>query len=74
MARADDCSHRACGDAAAGLYGVDLILECERAASRAIRGIAIQNDGAKAPGAATSTPQPALQASSTRSAFSDDRT
>jgi hypothetical protein len=34
MARADDCSHRGCRDAAAGLCGVDLILECERAAIR----------------------------------------
>jgi hypothetical protein len=34
MARADDRSHRARRDAAADLCGVDLILECERAASR----------------------------------------
>ena len=40
----------------------------------AIRAIAIQNNGARAPGAAISTPQPTLQASSTWSASSDDRT
>jgi hypothetical protein len=34
MARADDRSHRGRGGAAADLCGVDLILECERAASR----------------------------------------
>jgi hypothetical protein len=34
MARADDHSPRARRDAAADLSGVDLILECERAASR----------------------------------------
>ena len=34
MAQADDRSYRARRDAAADLCGVDLILECERAASR----------------------------------------
>ena len=34
MARADDRSHRVSRDAAADLCGVDLILDCERAASR----------------------------------------
>jgi hypothetical protein len=34
MARADNRSHRAHRDPAADLCGVDLILECERAASR----------------------------------------
>lgn len=34
MGRADDRSRRARLDAAADLCGVDLILECERAASR----------------------------------------
>jgi hypothetical protein len=34
MAQADHRSYRACRDAAADLCGVDLILECERAASR----------------------------------------
>jgi hypothetical protein len=34
MARADDHSPRGRRDAAADLSGVDLILECERAASR----------------------------------------
>jgi hypothetical protein len=34
MARANDRSHRVSPDAAANLFGVDLILECERAASR----------------------------------------
>jgi hypothetical protein len=34
MARADDQARRAIRDAAGELCGVDLILECERAASR----------------------------------------
>jgi hypothetical protein len=34
MAQADHRSHRARQDAAADLCGVDLIIECERAASR----------------------------------------
>jgi hypothetical protein len=34
MARADDRFHRVSRDAAADLCGVDLILDCERAASR----------------------------------------
>ena len=34
MARADDRSHRVSRDAAADLCGVDLVLDCERAASR----------------------------------------
>ena len=55
MGRADDDSPRTHLDAAADLCGVDLILECERAASRRIPRHRDQNDGARARGAATST-------------------
>jgi hypothetical protein len=55
MARADDHSSLAHRDAAADLSGVDLILECERVASRRIRASSIQNDGARQLGAAIST-------------------
>ena len=72
MARVDDGPPRARLDPAADLSGVDLILECERAASRRNPRDAIPNDGAKAPGAATSTPPLTPQASLTWSASSDD--
>ena len=58
MGRVDDDSPRAHVDAAVELCGVDLILACECAASRETRATAIQNDGTRAPGGATSTPRP----------------
>jgi len=63
MVPADDQARPARHDAADELCGVDLILECERAASPAIRAIAIRNDGPRPPGDATSTRRHTHQAS-----------
>lgn len=62
MAQADHRSYRARRDAAADLCGVDLILECERAASRRNPRDRDPKQWSKS---AISTPQPTLQASST---------
>ena len=59
MARADDHSPRAHRDAAADLSGVDLILECERAASRRNPRQLDPKRWSKTLGAATFTRQPA---------------
>jgi hypothetical protein len=64
MARADDHSPRARLDAAVDLCGVDLILRMRtRRQPPQIRGTAIQNDGARPPGAAVSTRRPTHRAS-----------
>jgi hypothetical protein len=55
MAGVDDHSPRARLDPAADLRGFHLILECEPAASRRNTGHRDSNDGARRPGAATST-------------------
>ena len=59
MARADDHSPLAHRDAAADLSGVDLILECERAASRRNPRERDPKRWSKTAGAATFTQQPA---------------
>ena len=59
MARADGHSPLARRDAAADLSGVDLILECERAASRRNRRELDPKRWSRQLGAATFTQQPA---------------